>query len=349
MGLDPFLLTPILKERTWGGSRLAGMLGLKPAAKIGEAWLVADLPSTIPEGRSKIASGPFAGATIHDMMGLEAEALLGRAAPTQFGGFPLLVKLLDAAEDLSIQVHPDARYAASHPDSHLKSEAWLVLRAEPGARILRGVRPELSREDFEGHVRKGATLPPEGNRLLQAFVTVKATPGACIWLPSGLCHALGAGVLVAEVQTPSDTTFRLYDWGRKDKMRPLAIDEALQCCLLGGEQHLSTLDEQRPMAPMGAGVAKSSLVSTEHFSMSRIHLNAGAAVDVAPSGLPESWVILAGTGTAVSGKETLALRQGASLVIPATAGSVSLRAATEVDLLRTRIPAPPPRNTSRNR
>lgn len=221
---SPFRLTPILFEKIWGGRRLERFgRTLPPGARIGESWELADLPSTSRSGagggeaRTLIADGPLAGRPLRDAVAAWGRALLGDARPTPAGDFPLLVKLLDARENLSVQVHPSPAYARAHPDAAIKTECWVVLDAEPGARIYAGVRAGITREAFEARVADGSVVG--------ALRAVRAVPGTCHVLPSGTVHALGAGVLVAEVQTPGDTTFRLYDWGRTG--RAMHVTEAL--------------------------------------------------------------------------------------------------------------------------
>lgn len=225
----PLLFRPALFHKVWGGDRLARFgKAVNPGDKVGESWELADLPGTSASGagggavRSVIANGPLAGKTIHDAIDLWGDALLSRAALTPEGNFPLLIKFLDAREDLSVQVHPSPAYAAKHKDAHLKTECWYVLDAAPGSVIYKGVKAGVTREVFERALRNG-----DGAGVVELLEAVPAVVGECHNLPSGTVHALGAGVLVAEVQTPSDTTFRVYDWGRKG--RDLHIEQAMEC------------------------------------------------------------------------------------------------------------------------
>ena len=229
----PVLLEPILKEKVWGGRRLERFGKALPAGvPIGESWELADLDATDPSGgggeaaHSRIASGALAGATLREAMGQWGSAMMGDAHEAPGGAFPLLVKFLDAREHLSVQVHPSPAYAAAHPDAHLKTECWFVLDAQPGSVIYKGVRPGVGRDDFERALRSG-----EGEGVVALLEAIPARVGDMHTLPSGTVHALGAGVLVAEVQTPSDTTFRVYDWaleyGRQG--RTLHIEPAMAC------------------------------------------------------------------------------------------------------------------------
>lgn len=226
----PVILEPILKPKVWGGRRLASLgKAIGPGELVGESWELADLDATSPSGGggesaiSRIARrDPLAGTTVRDLLGAWGERL---TATLPGGRLPMLVKYLDAREHLSVQVHPSPAYAAAHPEAHLKSEAWLVLEAEPGSVIYSGLRDGCGRAELEAAL--GAGTVPSILRALPARV------GECHSLPSGTIHALGAGVLVAEVQTPSDTTFRVYDWAREYGRagRELHVEQALEAAV----------------------------------------------------------------------------------------------------------------------
>lgn len=222
----PFLLRPMLLDKVWGGDRLAAFG--KPVAKgahVGESWELADLAATSAGGAggtpmvSVVRNGPFAGRTLRQVIASQGRAVTGSIRMAADGGYPLLVKYLDAAEHLSIQVHPSPAYAASHPGALIKSECWLVLAARPGAIIYAGLKPGTTRASFLEATKTGRT--PE------CMNAIEVTAGECYALPSGTCHALGAGVACLEVQTASDTTFRVHDWGRTG--RELHLDQAMAC------------------------------------------------------------------------------------------------------------------------
>jgi mannose-6-phosphate isomerase len=239
MARSPFTLDVALLAKAWGGRRLGALYG-DPRDHLGEAWLCADLAQTAqsgaggqamisvvlpPEGGAATARDASASAAVHDLhaaLRLDPLGLLGFHAER----FPLLVKFLDAAEHLSVQVHPSPAYARAHPGAHVKSEAWVVLEAEPGAELMLGL---------DG-IPDGSALATAArdDSLPDRLVRVPATPGTACWLPSGLVHALGAGSLVFEVQTASDTTYRLYDWtglyGRAP--RAMHIEAGVEAALL---------------------------------------------------------------------------------------------------------------------
>ena len=181
-----------------------------------------------------------------------ARDLLGAARPTPAGDFPLLLKLLDTAQHLSIQVHPDDEYAARRSDWHSKTESWYVLDAQPGAAIFKGFRPGVTIEDV-----RAAAGTSDLSGLLER---IPVQPGDFHHLPAGTVHALGAGVTVAEVQTPSDTTFRLYDWTDEYRRppRPLHIEDGLGALV---DQHQPVPSLPPPVDDSGSRV----LVETPHY------------------------------------------------------------------------------------
>jgi len=268
----PLLLSPILKRRVWGGRKLE-KLGkqLPPGVNIGESWELADMASTTAESgagsggeaRSVIARGPMRGITLSEAVTAMGVNLMGSLRLSDAGGFPLLVKYLDARENLSVQVHPSPAYAASHPGGggRLKTESWYVLDAESGALIYKGLRPGLTPDALARSIRSG--------RIVDDLIAHPAHPGDFHHLPSGTLHALGAGVLVAEVQTPSDTTFRVHDWGRTG--RELHIEQALEC-----------VDCSSPSAPAlnSAGARATRLVETLFYSITERNVPAQESFEI---------------------------------------------------------------------
>lgn len=346
--LSPFLVDPVFRNRVWGGDRLGPWLAPNSPASdqhqrartrggVGEAWLIADLPATTLDGKTRISSGDDAGQTLGDLMQnpVHRRALLGRSASMmrqEDSGFPLLIKLLDAGTNLSVQVHPDSQYSARNPHAHMKSEMWLVLEAVTNAVIYRGVRPEVSRAQFAEHVA--------ANRLLDILIAVPARKGDCIWLPSGICHALGAGTLAAEVQTPSDTTFRLWDWGRKDPARPLHLAEAMECLLLGADQQLDQLDRPRQPIPIHSeSISIEPLVRTEWFDVERWVVQPGTTLQHDGIGVPVVWTILGGKLAADCLPQPLC--RGTTIVLPAEhSGLTGAAADGPLEILVTTLPDP---------
>lgn len=215
-------------ERIWGGARLRTLLGRStPSGQvIGEAWLVSDHPSH----ESVVSDGPFEGKTLRDIMLQHPGELLGsRAKPTPHGRFPLLLKLLDSREALSVQVHPDDDTARrlGEPDVG-KTEMWHVLDADPGSELICGLDPATTPELVASAIQAGS--------LERHLIRVPAPAGTSVFVPAGTVHAIGGGILLAEIQQNSDITYRLYDWGRVDAAgnpRPLHVDKAMQAIHFG--------------------------------------------------------------------------------------------------------------------
>lgn len=197
--MKPFLLKACCKDYIWGGNRLRDFGKTSEADRIAESWEL----STHPDGESVIASGEYEGMTLTQFLKEHPEA-----AGTNcecFDEFPVIVKLIDAHENLSVQVHPD------------KTELWYVIAAEPGASILLGFREEITREAFREAIENGT--------LLEKMQSVPVQPGNAYWVPAGTLHAIGKGILIAEVQQNSNNTYRVYDY---DRGRELHVEQAVE-------------------------------------------------------------------------------------------------------------------------
>lgn len=221
--VPPLRLEPHLSKPLWGGQKLSAEYGKgEPGSLIGESWEI--------YASDRVAAGPYQGRTLDDVASGLGEALLGSDGGRNYGGtFPLLIKLIDAAQQLSIQVHPnDAQAKHLERAPYGKTEAWHILRAEPGARLIYGLRRKLSAEELREHAASGAIEDDV------ALVEVEA--GDSVLVPAGTVHSIGAGILLYEVQETSDTTYRLYDWHRKGpdgKTRELHLDKAAMVATLG--------------------------------------------------------------------------------------------------------------------
>ncbi len=214
-------------QKVWGGRALESALGLAlpPDVPIGETWELVDRARE----NSVVAEGADAGRTLGELMAQDARALLGKAPATDEGRFPVLVKLIDANENLSIQVHPDDATAARLGNgAEGKSEAWIVLDARPGARLYAGLAPDVDRGRFLDALERGAVA--------DLCATFEVRAGDCLLVPGGTVHAIGAGITLLEVQQNSDTTYRIDDWGRvglDGKPRELHVEQALECIRFG--------------------------------------------------------------------------------------------------------------------
>ncbi len=303
----PLLFEPILVDKVWGGDRLE-RLGKKLPVEtpIGESWELADLDRTQSGGEatSKIRNGALAGREVRDAIGLWGDQLMGGVDLTEWGGFPALIKYLDATQHLSVQVHPDADYALLHEGAHLKSECWYVIEAEPGAVLYLGLADGVRPSDLIARARTGTVVD-----LLNAY---EAVPGTWYNVPSGTVHALGAGVLVAEVQTASDTTFRVYDWAEEYGRagRTLHLDEAARCIAAGPPPPPAALD---PIAKGGV------VVETPFFTVSEFRMEGRESI--VPTAEDFGCRILMATSGGVEvttdGNDVVTLDLGDTCLVPA--------------------------------
>jgi len=201
--MEPLFFTPDFKERVWGGNKIKTFLKKEiPFEYTGESWEIA----CHPNGQSIVKNGSLKGLTLEEALINEGEAILGKQFK-QTDKFPLLIKFIDAKDKLSVQVHPEDAYAALHENGELgKSEAWYIIQAEPGSKLVAGLKDGVTRDEFERCLRE--------NSLEEVLNEVEVKAGDVLDIPAGLIHAIGDGILLAEIQQNSDTTYRVYDWGR---------------------------------------------------------------------------------------------------------------------------------------
>jgi mannose-6-phosphate isomerase len=257
--LYPLRFKPIFRRYLWGGRRLGTVLG-KPIGEgddYAESWEIVDRG----EDQSRLVAGPLAGTTLGDLIRTYGRELLGRHHPLP--SFPLLFKLLDAHRVLSVQAHPnDAQAARLNPPDLGKTEAWVVLAAEPGSVIYAGVKRGFDRPAFERELLRGTC-----HLCLHHF---EPRVGDVVFLPAGTVHALGAGLLIAEIQQSSDTTYRLFDWNRvgpDGQPRPLHVERALEVI----DWNRGPVDPQHPLATDRPYVER--LVMCDKFVLDRWSLN----------------------------------------------------------------------------
>ncbi len=325
--LYPLLFCPVLKDYLWGGRNLATKLGraLPAEGVVAESWEIA----AHEDGASVVENGPYAGQTlaqVHAGLGLD---LIGRnnAWAQARGKFPLLVKLLDAHSPLSVQVHPDDTYALAHEGNELgKTEMWVVLHAEPDAELIVGVTAGTTPVAFRRAIAE--------NRLEPYLHRVPVHAGDHVCVPAGTLHAIMGGLLVAEIQQNSNTTYRVYDWGRvgaDGKARPLHVDKALDVIDFGRVEPQIVPPTLLAEAP---GQRRELLCRNRYFTTERVTLAAGAALRGACTGDSlEIWGVL--EGEAAVGE--LALSAVRFCLLPAALGSYTVQANTPATLLRTYV------------
>jgi mannose-6-phosphate isomerase len=319
MTLYPLTFRPILKERVWGGRSLERLYHkpLPPGAPIGESWEISDRPGDA----SVIANGPLAGRDLRWLMENHAAELLGEKQRS-VKRFPLLVKILDAHEKLSLQVHPPAAKAAEL-GGEPKTEMWYVAGAVPGAELFVGLKRGVTRAAFEEKIKDGTVA--------DCFQRLTVEKGDVMFLPSGRVHALGAGLVIFEIQQNSDTTYRVFDWNRTGldgKPRELHIPQSLASIDFNDfEPRLIRSKYSR-----NAVLKVRYLVDDSLFRADACMVKRGERFHLRSDGLQILGVIN-GRLAVGDGDTALLLNAGQFALVPACLGRVSLTAETQVEFL----------------
>ncbi len=321
----PLRFEPIYQYRVWGGRALADLLKapLPGDGPIGEAWLLSDRD----DHPSKVADGPLQGATIRQLLEQSPHPLLGKLAG-RFRRFPVLLKLLDAYDKLSVQVHPsNERKALIPPGESGKTEAWVVLEAGRSSRVYAGLKPGTTRDVLERALASRAVAD-----LLASF-TPKV--GDAVFVRAGTVHSL-SGLVVFEVQENSDVTFRLYDWDRVDpktrKPRPLQVEQAMAC--IDFEQ--VAIGPVVPEVEATAPGRRERIFHCEHFSVWRHTGRAPFRVGAADA--PRVLVCTLGEGELEHGGTRYPLGRGDVVLLPAAVGACTYQPLTSVNLLEVALP-----------
>ena len=323
--MEIWMLTPAIKSTIWGGRKLIDEFGFRPddadADNAAEAWML----SGHKAGPCYIKNGAFTGMTLNEAIRISGRRILGSHCD-EIDGFPILIKFIDACDKLSIQVHPGDAYARRVENENGKTEAWYILEAKPGAELIYGLDRELTREQFAADIRE--------NTIMEDVKRVKVKAGDVVFIPSGMLHAIGAGIFLAEVQQSSNTTYRVYDYDRRDKTgkkRDLHVKQATDVVDL-------TVPEA-DFSPKGQtqlldGAQKTLLTDCEYFSMSKLVVN-GTLEAAAGEESFVSLLVLNGEGVLSDGKHAYGLSKGASAFIPAGFGTYRIQGS--VALLETRV------------
>ncbi len=321
--LYPLTFQPIFQERVWGGRELERLYRkpLPPGVPIGESWEISDRPGNV----SVIANGTLAGKDLRWLMEHHAADLLGEASPAS-GRFPLLIKILDAQDKLSLQVHPPPAKAAEL-GGEPKTELWYVAEAAAGAELYAGLKRGVTRTEFEQRIKAGTVA--------ECFHPVSVRRGDAMFLPSGRVHALGAGLVIFEIQQNSDTTYRVFDWNRPGldgKPRELHIPQALASIDFGDYEPALL-----PPAPAQSGAVRTRpLVHDPLFAVEACELDGGASVTLQPNKM-QIVALLDGLVQTSDGAVTLALAAGQFCLIPASLPQVTLRAEKPATLLQIEV------------
>lgn len=306
----PLFLTPCLKEYLWGGTRLLTDFGFPakgPTAA--EAWVL----SCHKDGPSVVGNGPLAGRTLTEALAEWGPGALGRRA-AGFPYFPLLIKLIDAKDRLSVQVHPDDAYAARVEGEYGKTEMWYVVDCEPGASLYFGVNRAITKDEFRKRI--------EENTLTDVLYKADVKKGDVFFIQSGTIHAIGAGILICEIQQNSNTTYRVYDYGRRGadgKLRELHIDKAIDVSTLTPSD---TADKQSAPEQIPGGT-KTALASCEYFTTEKYVVDGTVEINVDDSSFA-SLVVTEGAGTVTGPENAVEFKAADSLFVPAGTGKVTV-------------------------
>ncbi len=300
------------KDYLWGGNRLVEEYGKTSAGDVtAESWEL----SCFPGSESVIENGDFAGKTITEYIKEQGKGVLGKACE-KFDDFPVLIKFIDAKKDLSLQVHPSDEYAKEHEGQFGKTEMWYILDAEKDAFLYYGFNREVTKEEFARRI--------EDQTLTEVLNACPVQKGDVIFIESGTLHAIGAGILLAEIQQNSNVTYRVYDYGRRDKdgnLRELHVEKALDVTDLGPIKRISN-----PAPHIGA---------CKYFTVDKVDLT-GDITDKISGTVDESSflhiLITEGQGELKNGSDTITYKKGDSFFIPAGSGSYELSGSCEAIL-----------------
>lgn len=337
MGLDaPLSFRPRFQQYIWGGRHLETVLGRTiPDGDVAESWEISAHRAAV----TSVDGGAFDGLPLDRLHARYGEALVGRRGrwATDRGVFPLLVKLLDANRPLSVQVHPDDRYARAHEgDSELgKTEMWYVLWAREGAEIIHGLVPGTTRKSFQEALRDGCVE--------DCLRRVPAKAGDAFLIEAGTVHAILDGIVIAEVQQSSNTTYRVYDWGRlgsDGRPRDLHLQQAIDVIDFETERRAPSVPEVLAADP-GSVVHREIVSKSDKFVVERVVIPKAEILKGTLAGETlEIWGVLSGTATVKGEGGALELEGVAFGLLPATMGSYEISARSDVEALRVYLPDP---------
>jgi mannose-6-phosphate isomerase len=327
--LYPLIFEPVLKDYIWGGRNLEKLGRNLPPGKTAESWEIA----AHEDGTAVVANGYFAGemlTKVHQELGLDLIGTNNLWAQER-NKFPLLIKLLDANQPLSVQVHPDDDYALEHEGNELgKTEMWVVLQAGPEAAIIFGVKPGTTPANFRQAILDG--------NLEQYLHQVPVKAGDVVCVPAGSLHAILGGLIIAEIQQNSNTTYRVYDWNRvgaDGKARPLHIDKALDVINFNQvEPDLCQPEFIHEVDGIADGVRRYELCRNRYFVTERVKMEAGAVFNGRCDGTTlEIWGVIEGQAEI----NDVALTAVRFTLLPAALGNFTVKTTSKTSLLRSYV------------
>ncbi len=314
-------LTPPIKDYIWGGTRLSKEYGiLSFEDRQAEAWML----SCHEAGQCVIENTDFAGRTLSDVLANEGKNYLGKNCE-RFKEFPILIKLIDALDNLSVQVHPDDAYALEHEGEYGKTEAWYIVDCDDDAEIIYGFKKDIDSDTFRKSI--------EENTLLEYVNRVKVKKGDIFFIKAGTLHAICKGILLAEVQQNSNTTYRVYDYGRlqNGKPRELHVEKAID---VTSTKAIDASGKPQGETAKKDGYRETLLTSCELFTVKRLDVEERAELCAGADSFV-SLVALEGNGVVMHGDSCVTLYKGDSLFVPASFGKFEILG--EVTVLETRV------------
>lgn len=309
--LYPLRFHPIFLEKIWGGEKIQTVLGkdFSPLPNCGESWEISGVPGKV----SVVANGPFQGRKLTELMVLFGPELLGRRILNQYGmEFPLLLKILDAAEDLSIQVHPDDTLARTRHNSLGKTEMWYILDADPGATLISGFNQEVNEQLYLQKLESG--------KLYDILNVEEVAAGDCFYLPAGRVHTIGKGLMLAEIQQSSDVTYRIYDFDRVDDQgnkRELHTEQALAAL----DYHHYPTYRQAYQQALNQPV---ELAKGPYFTTNWLKIDQATSRNLASKDTFVMLVVVEGSVEIAHHAEPLRLQKGETALIPASEADYTL-------------------------
>lgn len=323
--LYPLRFDTIFKEKIWGGQKINTVLGkdFSPLKNCGETWEISGVEGNL----SKVAEGPLKGMTLPELIDEFKGDLVGEKVYEQYGNeFPLLVKFLDAAQDLSIQVHPDDTLAKERHDSLGKTEMWYVFQADEGAKLISGFNKDTNKAEYLEHLNSG--------RLTEILNEEEVEAGDCFYLPAGRVHTIGAGLLLAEIQQSSDVTYRIYDFDRTDdegNKRALHTEEALDAL---DYKHYSQYK-----TPYARGLNQEiPLVRSQYFQTNLLEFSTGIIRELYDRDSFIIYTCFEGSAQIQTAGGTTEITKGTAVLVPHNAQDIHIKTNSGFKMLETFVP-----------
>ncbi len=311
MNIHPLKFSPILKERLWGGTKLKDVLG-KPITNdiTGESWELSAVPGDV----SEVANGALAGTSLQQLIDEHADTLLGKSVAARFGKeFPILIKFIDAKKDLSIQLHPNDALAKERHNSFGKTEMWYIMDADPDANLIVGFNKDVSQEEYAKSL--------EDDTLLSLLNYESVQEGDTFFINTGKIHAIGAGVLLAEIQQTSDVTYRVFDFNRRDKegnLRELHTDLALDAI------------DYKKKDDFKVGYSKNentsnTMVDCPYFKTNFLKLTSDLIIDTAARDSFTIFMCVSGKAVISNEYGTASIQKGETILLPAASSEIRIK------------------------